>query len=266
MHQGHQGGTKASEAAATTAAAQHRRSEMAARAWGALRTISALRTGAWCGAATVLSHVAATGNHARCNDEEEKHMVALIESVSWPAERINDLKRANVGEVLRLMSVGSGLLSKEPPDGGTMAAVLNSIVTGSTLAGDAKWPDSTSTEVEEQTKWTQVCTEFTMLCRPAQAGQAEAVERMRKGMGAPRSEEEKEKARVEKEELEKRAHKARVQGYAAEARALYNRDFELPCDTATVLETKLAFDANTLRLARVGSGKDVEVVWALAHA
>jgi len=193
---------------------------------------------------------------APISSKEEETIGKLLMASRLPAELVEDFKRKELS-VVELMAMSAGGLSKEPPDGATVVALMSVLSNGSSMTAHGGWPSSTSTDVAEQAKFTDWTTKLLSLSRLAQGQLPAALEDRLEMSGlkaAPASDEDK-KRRDENEALRKDSvNHMRV--LSAEATKIYNRVFEMnEVDSKTLVETVIAFKSGMLSIAKLSGGK-----------
>ena len=151
---------------------------------------------------------------------ERAELARLIIACKLPEAAIDDFERCNVGTIMLLSSFSVGKLVLEPPDGGTLTALLTALRTGSALAGADKWPDPTV--AGELANYTVTVTKATMLCRFVALQKEKAALRELTYVGAAGADSNSQRAR---EDDEKKNHKAKAIELSLSAAAMYNTDF-----------------------------------------
>ena len=218
------------------------------------------RRAALVGVATGVMTMGMYSHATMCTDagkeEDEREMLQLFVAAGWKEAWLQDMRRRNLATVLQLTAVSNAKLSIEPPDATTMTTVLESFVDGSALTDGDQWPDKNGDDAEKAA-WADVCTGFTILCRAASSRKQAALDRVLKRASGtvPLTDEERLKQKALEEKEEKELHRSRAEAYTRAAAALYNRTFPSVGDSATLVETKVAFDSNRLVVARLDSGK-----------
>ena len=181
---------------------------------------------------------------------ERAELTRLIIACKLPEATIDDFERCNVGTIMLFSSFGVGKLVLEPPDGGSLTALLTALRTGSALVGADKWPDPAV--AAEMANHTTTVTKMTMLCRFVALQREKAALRELGYVGAAGVDANSQRAR---EDEEKKNHKAKAIELSLAASALYNTDFSEQCDSSTLVATHHSLVRNRLAVARLKSGK-----------